>query len=138
MLSKGSISGSAIFRFIGPSSVSEATVPLQWAQVSYSKITVPCDSTANFRTGVALANLTSAPVTVTPAIWDQSGSQIATQSFVLLANGHSAFNVATQWTATDHQQGIIVFQSNGGGLTGLGLRFSPFGTFTSVPSILSN
>jgi hypothetical protein len=38
----------------------------------------------------------------------------------------------------DNKRGIIVFQSSGGGLTGLGLRFSPFGTFTSVRSILSN
>ena len=138
VLSTGSISGFAIFRFIVPSGVSEGTVPLQSTQVSYSKITVPYDNTANFQTGVALANLASSPVTVTATTWDQSGSQIDMQSFTLLANGHIAFNVATQWTATDNKQGIIVFQSNGGGLTGLGLRFSPFGTFTSVPSILSN
>ena len=138
MLSTGSISGFAIFRFVGPRRVSEGTVPLQSTQVSYSKITVPYDNTANFQTAVALANLSSSPVTVTATIWDQSGSQIGTQSFTLLANGHTAFNAATQWTTTDNNQGIIVFQSNGGGLTGLGLRFSPFGTFTSVPSILSN
>jgi len=138
VLSTGSISGFAIFRFIGPSGASEGTVPLQSTQVSYAKITVPYDNTANFQTGVALANLTSAPVTVTATIWDRSGSQIGTQSFVMLANGHTAFDLATQWTATDNQQGIIAFQSSGGGLTGLGLRFSPFGTFTSVPSILSN
>jgi hypothetical protein len=138
VLSTGSISGFAIFRFIGPSGVSEGTVPLQSTQVSYSKITVPYDNTANFQTGVALANLSSSPVTVTATTWDQSGAQIDMQSFTLLANGHIAFNVATQWTATDNKQGIIVFQSNGGGLAGLGLRFSPFGTFTSVPSVLSN
>ena len=138
MLSTGSITGYAIFRSIGPSGASEGTVPLQSTQVSYSKITVPYDNTANFQTGVAMANLSSSPVTVTATIWDQSGAQIGTQSFTLLANGHTAFNIATQWTATDNKQGIIVFQSNGGGLTGLGLRFSPFGTFTSVPSILSN
>jgi sugar lactone lactonase YvrE len=138
VLSTGSISGFAIFRFIGPSGVSEGTVPLQSTQASYSKITVPFDNTANFQTGVALANLSSSPVTVTATVWDQSGSPIDMQSFTLLANGHTAFNVATQWTSTDNKQGIIVLQSNGGGLTGLGLRFSPFGTFTSVPSILSN
>jgi hypothetical protein len=52
---------------------------------------VPYDNTANFQTGVAPANLTSAPVTVTAAIGDQSGSHIGTQSFVLPVNGHSAF-----------------------------------------------
>ena len=138
VLSTGSISGFAIFRFIGASGVSEGTVSLQSTQVSYSKITVPYDNTANFQTGVALANLSSSPVTITATIWDRGGPQIDMQSFTLLANGHIAFNVATQWTSTDNNQGIIVFQSNGGGLTGLGLRFSPFGTFTSVPSILSN
>lgn len=64
--------------------------------------TVPYDNTANFQTGVALANLTSSPVTVTASIWDQSGSQIDMQSFTLLANGHIAFNVATQSTAIDN------------------------------------
>jgi sugar lactone lactonase YvrE len=138
VLSTGSISGFAVFRLVSPSGVSEGTAPLQSAQVSSSKITVPYDNTANYTTGVAIANLSNSTVTITATIWDQGGSQIGTQSFTLLANGHSAFNVATQWTVTGNKQGIIIFQSSGGGLTGLGLRFSPFGTFTSVPSILSN
>jgi hypothetical protein len=125
VLSTGSISGFAIFRFIGPSGVSEGTVPLQSTRVSYSKITVPYDNTANFQTGVALANLSSSPVTVTATIWDQSGSQVDLQSFTLLPNGHAAFNIATQWTATDEKQGIIVFESRGGGLTGLGPAIQP-------------
>ena len=74
LLSTGSITGFAIFRFIGPSGVSEGTVPLQSTQVSYSKITVPYDNTANFQTGVALANLSSPPVTVTATTWHQGGS----------------------------------------------------------------
>ena len=98
VLSTGSISGFAIFRFIGPSGVSEGTVPFQSTQVSYSKITVANDNTVNFATGVALANLSSSAVIVSATIWDQSASQIGTQSFTLLADGHTAFKVATQWT----------------------------------------
>jgi hypothetical protein len=113
--------------------VSEGTVPLQ-SQFP-STVTLPYDNTAGFVMGVALANLSTSTASVTATMWDDSGNQLGTQTITIAGSGHSSFVLPTQLPLTAGKRGIVRFQSAAnGGIAGLGLRFSPFGTFTSVPT----
>jgi hypothetical protein len=131
--SGGTLGGYAIFRQTPQSgSPSEGTVPLQTQFPS--TITLPYDDSTGFAMGVALASLSTASANVTATVWDDSGNQLGTQSLTIAGNGHMSFVLPTQIPLTVGRRGIVQFQSSGG-LAGLGLRFSPFGTFTSVPTI---
>ncbi|HUA58010.1 MAG TPA: choice-of-anchor R domain-containing protein, partial [Verrucomicrobiae bacterium] len=132
--STGPLSGYAIFRQTPQTgNPSEGTVPLQ-AQAPYS-ISLPYDNTNNFVMGVALANLSPTPQTVTVGITDGSGNVLLTQTLSIAANGHTSFELPTQFPITSNRLGTLQFTGNGN-LSGLGLRFSPFATFTSVPTAI--
>jgi hypothetical protein len=137
VLSTGPVAGFAIFRSTDASGkVSEGTSPLQTQFPS--RIVAPYDNTAGFATGVALANLSNTAITVNAVISDQNGASLGSQSISLPAAGHMAFYFPDRLAQTAGRQGIVTFQNTaGGGLTAVGLRFSPFGTFTSVPISLA-
>ena len=133
VLSTGPLSGYAIFRSTpqtGPPS--EGTVPLQ-GQFPFT-VTLPYDNTAGFVMGVALANLSTSFATVAVTMWDDIGNQLGTQFLSIAGSGHTAFVLPNQLPLTSGRRGIVRFQATGG-IAGLGLRFSPFGTFTSVPTM---
>lgn len=133
VLSSGPLGGFAIFRTNSSNSpVSEGTVPLQ-SQVE-SAITIPYDNTGGFATGVALANLSTSFASLTATSWDDNGNQLGTQKIPVAASGHISFVVPNQFPETAGTGGVLIFKSSGG-ISGLGLRFSPFGTFTSLPTI---
>jgi hypothetical protein len=134
--SSGPLGGYAIFRSTpaAAGSPSEGTAPLQ-AQLA-STITLPYDNTSGFVMGVALANLSTTLANITATLWDDSGNQLGTQTLTIGASGHMAFVLPNQLTLTAGKRGIVRFQSAASaGIAGLGLRFSPFGTFTSVPDM---
>ena len=138
--SSGPLGGYAIFRSTPKAgSPSEGTVPLQTAPLqtpSPPTITLPYDNTGGFVMGVAIANLSSASAAITTTIWDDSGNPLGTQTLTISGSGHTAFVLTDQLAVTTGKRGIVRFQSaSAGGITGLGLRFSPFGTFTSVPTM---
>lgn len=133
ILSSGTVGGFCIFRQTPPGgSPSEGTVPLQ--SQSPTTLTLPYDDTNGFTMGFALANLSTTTATVTATVWDDSGNQLGTQNITIAGSGHTSFVLPTQIPVTAGRGGIVEFQSSGG-LAGLGLRFSPFGTFTSVPTM---
>lgn len=133
--STGPLGGYAIFRQTPQTgSPSEGTVPLQ-SQFP-STVTLSYDNTAGFVMGVALANLASSSSNITATMWDDSGNLLGTQIITIAGNGHTSFVLPNQLSLTTGRRGIVQFQSAAtGGLAGLGLRFSPFGTFTSVPTM---
>ena len=129
----GALSGYSIFRLSLPGLPdSEGTVPLD-SRLS-SSVVMPYDNTNGYRTGLALANQASAPATITAILLDQNGVQLASTQISLPALGHASFFADSQFSQSANQLGIIQFQSSGG-ITGVGLRFSPSGSFTSVPII---
>jgi hypothetical protein len=134
--SSGPVNGYAIFRQNTSSgTASEGTVPLQ-TQIT-SKLVLPYDNTTGYVTGVALANLSSFG-TVTASVYGVDGTLLGSQPLTIAGNGHTSFSLPERLPLTASRQGIVVFQSTGGnGLTGLGLRFSPLFSFTSVPAIVS-
>lgn len=132
VLSSGVINGFAIFRQTSSNGLaSEGTVPLE---SQFTAMTLPYDDSAGFLMGVALANLATTTANVTATVWDDSGNQIGIQNITIAGDGHTSFVLPTQIPVTAGKRGIVQFQGSGG-LAGLGLRFSPFGTFTSVPTI---
>jgi hypothetical protein len=136
-----SVDGFAIFRYTphsGPAS--EGTVPLQKVMTNTSSftstLTLPYDDTAGAVMGVALANPSTVPTTVTATIFDDNGLLLGTQNFRIAANGHTSFVMPSQILLTAGRRGLIQFETATiAGLAGLGLRFSPIGTFTSVPTL---
>ena len=134
--STGSLGGFAIFRQIGQNGLSsEGTVPLQ--NQFPTTIILPFDNTAGFLMGVALANLAPISANVVATFWDDSGNQLGIQNIVIPGNGHTSFVLPIQFALTAAKRGIVQFKTNAAeGISGLGLRFSPFGTFTSVPTSL--
>lgn len=134
--SSGPVSGFAIFRQRGQDGRdAEGTAPLEGSRSS--SLVLPFDGTSGFATGVALVNSTSQAVIVNATIRDDNGAQIGLQAVSLPAMGHTSFAVADRFSMTSGRRGIIEFQNQAGGaITGLGLRFSPFGSFTSVPIIV--
>jgi hypothetical protein len=133
VVSSGPIGGYAIFRASsGNGPPNESTVPLQAALPP--AITVPYDNTGSLITSVGLANPGAASATVTATIWDDSGTQLGTQTIAIAAGGHTAFEMASKLSPTAGQRGIVRFQSSAPeGIAGLALRFSPSGSFTFVP-----
>jgi hypothetical protein len=135
VLSSGPVGGFAIFRSTPDfGSPSEGTVPLQTQ--TPSAIVLPYDDTAGFVMGVALANLSTSSASITATVWDDSGTNLGSQTITIAGSGHTSFVLPTQIPLTAGKRGIVRFQtSSTSGITGLGLRFSPFGTFTSVPTM---
>jgi hypothetical protein len=133
--SSGPLGGYTIFRWTptaGPPS--EGTAPLQTQ--SSSTVTLGFDNTKGFVMGLAIANLSTTSADVTATIWDDSGNPLGTQTLTIVGSGHTSFALPDRLTVTAGKRGIVQFQSAGtGGIAGLGLRFSPFGTFTSVPAM---
>jgi len=133
--STGPVTGYAIFRQTPQSGApSEGTVPLQ-APTAYS-LTLPYDNTAGFIMGVALANLSPTTSLVNVQMMDANGVSLGSQTLTMAPNGHTAFVLPTEFPATNGKLGILQFTGTGN-LSGLGLRFSPFGTFTSVPTAIA-
>jgi hypothetical protein len=135
VLSSGPVTGFAIMRSTPPNDKpSEATVPLQTSFPS--SMTLPYDNTAGYVMGMALVNLATGSANITATIRDEDGTQLGVQQIFIPGNGHTSFALPDRLSLTTGKRGIIQFQSTSGGISGLGLRFSPFGPFTDVPVVL--
>ncbi len=128
----GSLAGNAIFRLRQSGSAdSEGTTPLETTEAS--SISFTFDNTSGFQTAVALANLGTTDSVVTANFRDENGIALGSSQFTLSGSGHTSFFVNGKFSATAGRRGTIEFQSAAGAVTGVGLRFSPALTFTSVP-----
>jgi hypothetical protein len=136
VLSSAPVSGFSIFRQRGQDGRdSEGTASLQ--SITSSDLVLPFDNTAGFATGVALVNLMTDPAIVTAVIRDDNGTQMGLQAVVLSGKAHSSFFLADRFSITSGRRGTIEFQNTAGGaVAGIGLRFNPSGSFTSVPTII--
>jgi hypothetical protein len=135
VLGSAPLGGYAIFGAAsGSGPPSEGSVPLQ--NQLPPAITFAYDNTAGYVTSVGIANPSSGAANITATMWDDSGHQLGTHTIALPAGGHSAFELPGRLPLTAGQRGIVRFQSSAPeGIAGLGLRFSPSGTFTSIPAM---
>jgi sugar lactone lactonase YvrE len=131
VLSSGPLEGYSVFRFKPTSS--EGTV--QFDTRLSSALVLPYDNTNGSHTGVAVANQSSVPTTLTVLLLDQGGSQLASSQMPLPAFGHTSFYITNQFPRAANQIGMIKFQNPSGDVTGTGLLFYPGGSFTSLPII---
>jgi hypothetical protein len=122
--------GEAIFRQSAPGRPDfEAASPIM-TSVS-SDFLLPFDNTQGYVTSVALVNPNQA-ATITMSIRDENGVPISSSTLRLPAGGQTAFVLKDQISGAANRRGVAEF-SCPTGLTGLGLRFSPGGAFTSLP-----
>jgi hypothetical protein len=132
VLSSGALGGYAIFRSTPQTgSPSEGTVPLQ-SQFP-STVTLPYDNTAGFVWAWLWRICQRHPQTSQRRCGTTAAISSARRRSRLLATATLRSFCRRSFPLTAGRRGIVKFQSAAtGGLTGLGLRFSPFGTFTSV------
>jgi hypothetical protein len=135
VISSRAYAGFAIFRQRGPDGRdSEGTAPLEGTTLP--GLVVPFDNSDGFSTGVALVNTGADRANVVALVRDESGLILGQFGVQLISRGHAAFVVADRLAASKGNRGTIEFQHAGTGtLTGLGLRFSAAGSFTSVPAV---
>ncbi len=130
------VAGFAIFRQKHGSGVdSEGTAPLESAALqSYLQ---PMDNLSGFSTGIALVNLApDEPASVTAILYDEGGVEFVRGAINLPPNGHTAFSVTDLFPAAAGRRGFLEFRADRpAGIMGLGLRFQPTLSFTSVPIV---
>ena len=127
----GPLVGYSIFAVSVPGAPdSEGTVPLDNA-IS-SSLSLPYDNTNGYRTGLALANQSSSAASITATLFDQNGAQVGSTPVSLPPFGHTALFLDQLFEPSQNQLGLVRFQGTGP-ITGVGLRFSPSGSFTSIP-----
>lgn len=133
----GAVDGFEIFHF--DPTQQEAVVPLETRNTpSY---VLAFDNTNNVATGVAIGNSSSAPASVSVIIRNDSGTQIGTETIALNGGGHTSFVMSTQYPSTANIRGTIEFDTPGygtatpGQISVLGIRYTPPGTLTTIPSL---
>lgn len=132
ILTSGSISGFAVFSATTGNSLQEATVPLE--DRTPGAFVVSFDSTGNYVTGVALANLVANSENIGIVIRDDTGAVLLTDFIALPAQGHTSFVLATNYPVTAQRRGTVEFDTPPNGqISVLGLRFNPTGAFSSIP-----
>jgi len=139
VISLGSFAGFAIFRQRGSDGRdSEGTAPLESTNVA--ALMVPYDNSDGFSTGIAIVNTGSARVSLVAIVRDEEGIVLGQYGVPMIARSHTAFVVGDRLPASVGRRGNIEVQFIGNTvatstLTAIGLRFSPAGTFTSVPVV---
>ena len=133
------LSGQAVFRQTVPAGQgtrsSEAAV--DFLGIHDFKFAVLYDNAAGFTTAVMLANPSDFNmVHVEAAILDEQGNVLSSGAVILPPLGHAAFVLSDRFPQTAGRRGSVRFTGTGL-FSGLGLRFSPFGTFTSFRFLTS-
>ena len=129
----GQVSGFVIFRHNGQ----EAVVPLEGRNANAYLLAF--DNTAGTATGVAVNGVSTQPVNVPVLVRNDAGTQIASGSIALAANGHSAFTIGVdKFPEAAGIRGTIEFTTPANAQIGaLGIRI-PTGaahTFTTLPAL---
>jgi hypothetical protein len=130
-----SLFGVAVFRQSIPGRQdAEAAVFLTDALRS---LVLPYDQRANFVSGIALANTEDTPATVTLEFHTETGAPSGRSSVALGPRAHTAFALgsaqAPSGSPSSGRGTILVKAESGKHITALGLRFSPSGSFTTIP-----
>ena len=130
------LSGFAVFRQSLSVGSSEAVVPFM--DPTQSRYVLLYDNANGYVTGAALANPSSTlTLSITATVRDQTGQMVGSPVvFILPPLGRTTFALPDRLPGTAGQRGSI-FLSGNAGIAGLGLRFSPQGTFTSFPLVTS-
>ena len=122
----------AVFRSTGSGRAdTEATSPMRLNPAR--KSVIPFDNRGGFATGLAMANFDSKPNTPALLFRDGDGKTILATTLAMGTGEHAAFSLADKYPVLAGAVGTIEITSDG--VTALGLRFNPTGSFTSIQVI---
>ena len=109
----------------------EATVPQE--SPNYNNVVLVYDQ-QGYVMGVALMNPSDVEIKlVTVTVYDKDNQLLRTDQFYMKPLEHRVFALTDRYPETVGRLGYVKFSTNGvTGLAGIGLRFSPNGTFTSM------
>jgi hypothetical protein len=109
----------------------EATVP---QESPYENDVVLVYDQEGYVMGVALMNPSSYEVKkVTATVYDKNDRILRTDQFYMDPLTHQSFALTDKYPETAGRLGYVKFSTDGlGGIAGIGLRFAPNGTFTSM------
>ncbi len=129
----GNVSGFVIYRHNGQ----EAVVPLESRNAG--AYIIAFDNTNGTFTGVAVNAVSPQAVNIPVTVRDDAGTQMATDTIALAANGHTQFTLVTdRYPSTQNKRGTIEFDAPAGVPIGaLGIRI-PAGdahTYTTLPAL---
>ena len=129
----GNVDGFAVFHF--DPTQQEAVVPMETRNAS--SYLLPFDNTSNVVTGVAVANVSQAAATIPVIIRDDTGAQLQSTFLNLSANGRiRRMFLSQQYPLTANIRGTIEFDAPAGAqISVLGIRYTPPGTTTTIPSL---
>ncbi len=139
-----SVSGTAVFRHSTSSNQdNEGAVPLKPADGNRFVLPFDCSLTSagQFVTSMALINAApDATANVTVTAVDKAGVAIVLPGQDMAPRAHSAFAVCGgasdgRFPALSGKQGVLVFSTPAGQISGLGLRFSQRSAFTSIGTL---
>jgi hypothetical protein len=125
------LSAFAVFRLKNGQAWQEATVPGSGAGLT--RAAVPFDNRSGLATGIALANPAAEPATIALLLRSASGMVFASETVVLPARGHLAFELPQRFPASGFRAGTLEIGAVSGVFHATPLRFSPGGIFTSLP-----
>jgi len=130
----GKLGGFVIFRY-NPNG-QEAVVPLE--NRNASAYILAFDNTAGTATGISVNSVSSQPVNIPVIVRNEAGTQIASDTITLAANGHLAFTLVTdKYLNTAGIRGTIEFDTPPGAQIGaLGIRIPVAHTFTTLPALV--
>ena len=131
--SNGNVGGFVIFRY-NPNG-QEAVVPLESRNAP--GYIIAFDNTGDTATGIAVNAVSTQAVNIPVVVRDDTGTQIATDTLNLAANGHLAFTLVTdKYPAAAGLRGTIEFGTPAGAQIGaLGIRIPVAHTFTTLPPL---
>jgi hypothetical protein len=133
LTTNGNVGGFVIFRF-NPNG-QEAVVPLESRNAAAYLLAF--DNTSQTATGVAINSVSAQGVNIPVVVRNDAGTQIATDTISLPANGHLAFTLAVdKYPAAAGIRGTIEFDAPAGAQIGaLGIRIPVAHTFTTLPAL---
>lgn len=130
------VAGLAVFRQrLAGKADQEAVVPI--ASEFGTRFILVYDNTQSYVTSMAIANPDSVTAPVDVTIRDQNGAVVRQTTTNLRAFERQAFSTASVWPETANRRGSIEFRTGTGsfGVSALGLRFHPSGSFTSFHTL---
>ncbi len=131
------LSGFAIFNW-QPSGISPSEAIVSLMGLKDRKFVLLYDNQNGSETGVALANPSETnTLAIAVTVRNQAGQTVLTDTITLQPLSRIAFAMSLQYPATAGQRGSVLLSASPSAMTGLGLRFSPLGTFTSFPLLTS-
>ncbi len=133
LTTNGHVGGFVIFRY-NPNG-QEAVVPLESRNAGAYLLAF--DNTSQTATGVAINSVSAQGVNIPVVVRNDAGTQIATDTISLAANGHLAFTLAVdKYPSAAGIRGTIEFDAPAGAQIGaLGIRIPVAHTFTTLPAL---